>query len=156
MNDRRTLLVVVGLIAAGLVWWAQGGTVRTTATQDGTSPSASSTPSPSPTGSRSPGGGSSTDPGSGLVWVDPADLPEEARDMLVLIDRGGPFRYEEDGGTFGNFEGLLPARDRGYYREYTVDTPGSPDRGARRIVTGAGGEYYWTRDHYESFERIAR
>ena len=75
---------------------------------------------------------------------------------MRLVDRGGPFPEDEDGSTFGNFEGLLPDRERGYYREFTVATPGLESRGARRIVAGDGGELYWTRDHYASFERIAR
>ena len=57
--------------------------------------------------------------------------------------------------TFGNFERILPRQDSGYYREYTVPTPGESDRGARRIVTGAGGEKYYTQDHYDSFKFIA-
>jgi ribonuclease T1 len=57
--------------------------------------------------------------------------------------------------TFGNYEGLLPPRRRGYYREYTVPTPGARDRGARRIVAGRGGDYYWTADHYRTFKKIA-
>lgn len=98
-----------------------------------------------------------TDPESGLRWVLEVELPVEAQGTLALIDQGGPFPYPgKDGSTFGNFEGLLPDRERGYYAEYTVLTPGSSDRGARRIITGDGGEYYWTEDHYESFERISR
>lgn len=93
---------------------------------------------------------------SGLPWVDLADLPPEAADTVGLIDAGGPYPYDEDDGTFGNFEGILPDRPRGYYREYTVETPGSNDRGARRIVAGSEGELYWTADHYQSFERIMR
>jgi ribonuclease T1 len=89
-------------------------------------------------------------------------LPPEARETLALIKQGGPFPYRKDGSTFGNFEKRLPLRNRGYYKEYTVKTPGSRDRGARRIVAGAGatgdvrtsGEYYYTDDHYESFRRI--
>ena len=100
--------------------------------------------------------GASTDPASGLPWVAEPDLPAEARDTLGLIDAGGPFPYDEDDRTFLNREGLLPERSGGYYREYTVETPGEDDRGARRIVTGSEGEYYWTPDHYASFERIAR
>lgn len=100
------------------------------------------------------------DPESGLDWVDVRDLPAEAHDTLALIDAGGPFPYDKDGSTFGNFEGILPEQDRGYYREYTVETPGLDHRGPLRIVTGDedGGdvEYYWTEDHYESFERIRR
>ena len=92
-----------------------------------------------------------------------ADLPPEARQTLDLIKHGGPFPYpRKDGSSFGNFEKRLPERPRGYYREYTVPTPGSRDRGARRIVAGGGphgdvarsGEYYYTHDHYRSFRRI--
>ena len=90
------------------------------------------------------------------------DLPPEARDTLSLIRRGGPFRYRQDGSVFGNREGRLPAKGRGYYREYTVPTPGAKDRGARRIVTGplaggkarTSGEVYYSDDHYNSFRRI--
>jgi ribonuclease T1 len=81
-------------------------------------------------------------------------LPAEARQTLALIKAGGPFPYQRDGSVFGNREGLLPERSRGYYREYTVKTPGAKDRGARRIVAGRGGEYYYTGDHYRSFQRI--
>lgn len=89
-----------------------------------------------------------------------ADLPSEARTTHRLILQGGPFPYRKDGTVFFNRERLLPARPRGEYREYTVPTPGSPDRGARRIV--CGGEpprtpdvCYYTADHYASFRRIA-
>lgn len=82
-----------------------------------------------------------------------AFLPAEAHDVLRRIARGGPFEYRQDGGVFRNREGRLPPRPRGYYREYTVATPGSPDRGARRIVTGGHPprEYWYTDDHYRSF-----
>lgn len=90
------------------------------------------------------------------------ELPPEARDTLSLIKRGGPFRYRQDGSVFGNRERRLPASARGYYREYTVPTPGAKDRGARRIVAGSGaggdvrtsGEYHYSNDHYNSFRRI--
>lgn len=81
-------------------------------------------------------------------------LPQEARATLALIRTGGPFPYPRDGVLFSNRERLLPSRPRGYYREYTVPTPGSRDRGARRIVAGQPAEYYWTADHYRSFARI--
>lgn len=85
------------------------------------------------------------------------DLPVEAQETLRLIDAGGPFPYPgKDGSTFGNFEGLLPEQERGYYREYTVPTPGEDDRGARRLVTGEGGEIYYTDDHYSSFDEVLR
>lgn len=87
---------------------------------------------------------------------DPAWLPPEARETLRLIARGGPFPYPQDGGIFGNRERQLPPQPRGWYREYTVDTPGSRDRGARRIITGGDPpvELYFTDDHYRSFRRI--
>ncbi len=80
-------------------------------------------------------------------------LPAEARTTIALIQRGGPFPYRQDGSVFGNREGRLPERPRGYYREYTVDTPGSGDRGARRIVTGGTPPqaWYYSEDHYGSF-----
>ena len=86
-------------------------------------------------------------------------LPPEARHTVVLIKAGGPFPYQRDGAVFHNRESLLPKRSRGYYREYTVNTPGAKDRGARRIVAGGCGEfgcleYFYTEDHYRSFRRI--
>jgi len=84
-----------------------------------------------------------------------AQLPPEARAALALIKQGGPFPYSRDGIVFGNREGLLPAQSRGYYREYTVPTPGLSHRGPRRIVSGGrGGEYWYSADHYRSFKRI--
>jgi ribonuclease T1 len=82
------------------------------------------------------------------------ELPVEARTTLALIKAGGPFPYAQDGRVFSNREKLLPMQRRGYYREYTVRTPGVRERGARRIVAGGGGEYYYTADHYRSFWRI--
>lgn len=83
------------------------------------------------------------------------ELPEQARTTLALIRQGGPFPYAKDGSVFHNREGRLPARERGYYREYTVPTPGSRDRGARRIVAGGGSaEFWYTADHYRTFKRI--
>jgi len=82
------------------------------------------------------------------------DLPEEARQTLELIKSNGPFPHKQDGSTFGNRERRLPLRAQGYYREYTVKTPGARDRGARRIISGNGGEFYYTEDHYKSFMRI--
>lgn len=92
--------------------------------------------------------------GRGEAEIAVAQLPPEARQTLDLIKRGGPFPYGKDGSVFGNREGLLPRQQRGYYREYTVPTPGSRDRGARRIVAGRGGDYWYTADHYRSFRRI--
>jgi ribonuclease T1 len=83
-----------------------------------------------------------------------AKLPPEARDTLRLIKQGGPFPYPRDGVVFGNYEQLLPQQPRGYYREYTVKTPGARNRGARRIVCGVPVECYYSSDHYRTFQRI--
>ena len=89
-----------------------------------------------------------------------SELPAQGQRTYEAILNGGPFRYEKDGTVFGNRERLLPPARRGHYREYTVATPGSRDRGARRIV--CGGEQrttpeacWYTADHYASFRRIA-
>lgn len=83
-----------------------------------------------------------------------SQLPSEARDTLHLIRQGGPFPYARDGTVFGNRERKLPQRAQGYYREYTVKTPGARDRGARRIVCGPIPECYFTSDHYRTFSYI--
>ncbi|MGD9872477.1 MAG: ribonuclease domain-containing protein [Thauera sp.] len=85
-----------------------------------------------------------------------AGLPPEAIETLALIQQGGPFPYRKDGSTFQNRERLLPSKPRGYYREYTVPTPGARDRGARRIVSGGNPPrvFYYTADHYRSFRQI--
>lgn len=90
-----------------------------------------------------------------------AQLPSQGRTMLALIYQGGPFRHEKDGVVFGNRERLLPAKNRGYYREYTVRTPGERSRGARRIVCGGlqpalPDACYYSGDHYASFRRIVQ
>ena len=98
-----------------------------------------------------------------LVWggalgfagdIEVKALPPEARQTLGLIRSGGPFPYARDGAVFNNREAQLPKHSRGYYREYTVKTPGARDRGARRIIVGHGGELYYTEDHYRTFRRI--
>ncbi len=99
---------------------------------------------------------------SALAEVRVDELPAEALHTLALIKRGGPYPYRKDGTVFGNREKRLPPQPRGYYTEYTVTTPHSRDRGARRIVAGRGaardpatsGEYYYTDDHYNTFRRI--
>ncbi|MEU6880652.1 ribonuclease [Streptomyces sp. NPDC046712] len=84
-----------------------------------------------------------------------SDLPSQAHDTLRLIEQGGPFPYSQDGSVFQNREGVLPAHSTGYYHEYTVKTPGSSTRGARRIVTGdAYQEDYYTADHYATFDLV--
>lgn len=98
-------------------------------------------------------------PGEGLAVISERELPPQGRDTYAKIQQGGPFSYEKDGVVFGNRERLLPSQKRGYYREYTVKTPGSRDRGARRIVCGgkpaAPDACYYTADHYSSFRKIA-
>ena len=95
----------------------------------------------------------------GLAVAPLSSLPRQAQDVYGRILQGGPFRYDKDGTVFGNRERLLPNEKRGYYREYTVPTPGERDRGARRIVCG-GKEVrqpetcFYTRDHYASFQQI--
>lgn len=90
-----------------------------------------------------------------------AELPPQGRTILALIHQGGPFRHDKDGTVFGNRERLLPSQPRGYYREYTVRTPGVSHRGARRIVCGGQvpaqpDACYYTEDHYASFRRIVQ
>lgn len=92
--------------------------------------------------------------GRPLGTIGLAALPIEARTTLELIRNGGPFPYRKDGSVFQNREQRLPFRPRGYYREYTVPTPGATDRGARRIIAGERQEYFYTSDHYRSFRRI--
>jgi ribonuclease T1 len=84
-----------------------------------------------------------------------SSLPPQAAQTVALIKNGGPFPYpRNDGVVFGNNEHLLPTEPSGYYHEYTVPTPGSSDRGSRRIITGKGGQFYYTSDHYEHFEPV--
>ncbi len=99
---------------------------------------------------------SSSTPESGLPTIAVGELPGQARETLALIDRGGPYPYDQDNTIFGNNERLLPQRQRGYYREYTVVTPGASSRGTRRLVVGADGDVYYTADHYESFRQVLR
>ncbi|MGE5049323.1 MAG: ribonuclease domain-containing protein [Deltaproteobacteria bacterium] len=93
-------------------------------------------------------------PNAAAEDVGVSQLPREAQETIARIRKGGPFPYAKDGAVFGNREGTLPRAKRGYYREYTVKTPGVRSRGARRIVAGAGGEMYYSDDHYNHFRRI--
>lgn len=157
-----TVLVVLGLLSFGGTGIL--GQLTDSATPEG---GVSATPGPGaatgPSAQGSPSAGSGTDAApqpqaqhnpSGLPEVRESALPAEGRRTLALIRAGGPYSYRQDDQTFGNFERILPRRDRGYYREYTVPTPGETDRGARRIVAGDGGEKYYTDDHYETFRFI--
>lgn len=142
---RRNAWLIIGLLLVGLWAWSQHGPQATVPAGD------------TPTASRTSGDHEplALPPQSARAGY-PAWLPAEALDTLALIERGGPFPHRQDGGTFQNRERLLPARRRGYYREYTVRTPGSRDRGARRIVSGGNppAEFFYTDDHYRSFRRF--
>ncbi len=107
----------------------------------------------SATSSESAASDSSTAPDSVSAPLEESEASGIAN-TLAAIESGDPLPHEEDGQTFQNREGLLPQQPTGYYREYTVETPGSPDRGARRLVIGEGGETYYTADHYASFTQI--
>ena len=152
-RQRYRWLVLLAAAAILVVWFF-------TPTQDDPAGSRSPSAVPSATSTDDENGFPPTaggvDPDSGLPYVAEASLPDEARDVLARIDDGGPFAYpDNDGVTFENREDLLPDQPMGYYREYTVES--APQvRGPRRIVTGDGGEYYWTDDHYDSFSRIER
>ena len=152
MRNRSILpLLLTGLVVLAL--FAFGGTGFLGQLTESTTPEAASTAEPAPAAPAPPA--PAPENPSGLPEVRESALPAEGRKILNLIRAGGPYRYSQDDQTFGNFERILPRRDRGYYREYTVPTPGEPDRGARRIVAGAGGDKYYTDDHYESFKFIA-
>ena len=92
---------------------------------------------------------------SDTAVVQVSELPEQARETLTLIKRGGPFAYAQDGAVFVNRERLLPIAPRGIYREYTVRTPGRADRGGRRIIASSSGQFWYSEDHYRSFRLIA-
>ena len=143
LRTRRPLLALL-LLGVLLV---SGYVLSAVRSDDGPAPgaaAATATAGTAPAGSGTAGAGT----------VRAAELPVQARRVLRLVDAGGPFPYPQDGTVFGNVERLLPARPRGWYREYTVPTPGESDRGARRIVVGRDGTRYYTADHYESFTRI--
>lgn len=95
--------------------------------------------------------GDSSPSSSGMQVKPLSQLPPEVDDTWRLIVKGGPYPYREDGQTFQNREGLLPHEKAGYYREYTVDTPRSDDRGTQRLIYGSGKELFYTADHYKSF-----
>jgi guanyl-specific ribonuclease Sa len=136
--------VMAALLFAGWLLWPRA--VKSPAPERAPTPAAAA---PAPSAARV-SGFTSDDPALASL---PAFLPDEARRTVGLIARGGPFPHRQDGVVFGNREGHLPSKPRGYYREYTVDTPGVDHRGARRIVTGGWPPqaWYYTDDHYDSF-----
>ncbi|WP_426765807.1 ribonuclease domain-containing protein [Pseudarthrobacter sp. 1G09] len=157
MRNRKILplLLAALVVVAVLVFGGQGvlGQLTEGTTTAPTTGAAAASASASPAQSRPAPAPARKNP-SALPAIRESQLPAEGRRVLALIRAGGPYRYSQDDQAFGNFEGILPRRDRGYYREYTVPTPGESDRGARRIVAGADGEKYYTGDHYESFSFI--
>lgn len=156
---RRYGWLIVGLVLVALWAWSQRsgpttapdtGGVRTTQDSDAHAPLATTLPDTG-TRSRAPAPAEASRSGA---W--PAYLPAEALDTLQLIARGGPYPNRQDGATFQNRERLLPSQPRGYYHEFTVHTPGSRDRGARRIIAGGDPptEFFYSDDHYRSFRRF--
>ena len=135
---RRPLLALIVLLVALGIGYAVHATE-----------SKSPTDSPS---TRPPISATTLAPTAGLTAL--STLPAQAWDTVRLIQAHGPFPYSQDGVVFNNAERHLPSEKNGYYHEYTVKTPGSSDRGARRIITGADGEYYYTADHYDSFVQV--
>ena len=139
-------MTALALVVLLIVLLAAGSTPNTAA------PAASTRSAPAVAVGRQP-----RDPESGLVLVEVGSLPVQARQTISLIERGGPYPYAKDGAVFGNRERLLPSRPNGFYREYTVPTPGEDDRGPRRIVTGdQDRQFFYTDDHYASFVRVRR
>lgn len=124
-------------------------TATPTATRTATPTATRTTATTSPYADLAP-----AEPTTDLRTMTVAQLPAEGIETLELIEQGGPFPYAKDGATFSNREGILPKQPSGFYEEYTVETPGSDDRGARRIVTGDDGSRFYTADHYNSFREV--
>ncbi|MGA4669679.1 ribonuclease domain-containing protein [Propionibacteriaceae bacterium Y1923] len=193
LTNRRGLLMLVAAILLVLLagyFFRDPGSVgepsTPSATESSSAPGAasSSAPDSSAPGSTAPASAARTSTAGrastssvpstdadGLAVIAVADLPAEAQEVYRLLMASGPFEYQKDGTVFGNREGLLPSKPNGYYREFTVETPGSRDRGARRFVVGGCGKQtsttpvratacstshpiYYTDDHYESFRRV--
>ncbi|MFE7562636.1 ribonuclease domain-containing protein [Kitasatospora sp. NPDC057500] len=171
------LAVLLSVIAAAVGYVASdgsgdgtgGSTPKAAASSTGPAaasgtPSASAAPSaPKPSAPKPSAPATPPAATAAATWVptDPAmpdvcrtRLPGQALDTLGLIAEGGPYPYRSDGIVFENRENRLPRKASGYYHEFTVVTPGSADRGARRVVTGDSGEQYWTADHYGTFQEI--
>jgi guanyl-specific ribonuclease Sa len=156
-NRRRITAALTGLLVLVLGGWLVQNVVA--GTGPGSSIGSSVTPSASskPTAGAVPGssagtGGNVAGSYSGLAVQPLSSLPAEATDTWKLIKAGGPYPYpRNDDVVFGNVEKLLPLKGSGYYYEYTVKTPGSTDRGGRRLITGRAAEVYYTGDHYSSF-----
>ncbi|MDS0136419.1 MULTISPECIES: ribonuclease domain-containing protein [unclassified Amycolatopsis] len=144
-NRRRITAALIGLLVLVLGGWL---------VKDNLGSGSSSPATPSSASSTAPAKGGAAVPGadSGLPVKALSALPPQATDTWKLIEAGGPYPYpRNDDVVFENREKRLPGKKSGYYHEYTVKTPGSPDRGARRLITGQAHELYYTGDHYASF-----
>ncbi|NWL32291.1 ribonuclease domain-containing protein [Paenarthrobacter nitroguajacolicus] len=155
-RNRNKLVAFAGLVIAVVVLvvaMVGGGslTAPTTAPPSGVPTAGQST---TPASGTATSAASAVANPSTLPTINASQLPKEARQTLALIAKGGPYPYDRDGVNFGNFEGLLPKKSGGFYKEYTVPTPGESDRGARRIIVGKDSAKYYTPDHYESFTFI--
>ncbi|MEP6853128.1 MAG: ribonuclease domain-containing protein [bacterium] len=156
-RTRRPLLALLALLALLVIGYtvnavrgddrSPSGAASTRPTNSSAIPVGGTRPSPGPSTVSSPR--RPRPPGAGAVAL--SALPDQARLTVDLILAGGPFPYSRDGVVFNNLEHHLPVHPRGYYREYTVPTPGESDRGARRIIVGRNGQYYYTGNHYDSF-----
>ncbi|WP_414940538.1 ribonuclease domain-containing protein [Amycolatopsis sp. cmx-11-51] len=150
-NRRRITAALIGLIVLVLAGWFVKDGISGDDTKSTSAPASSSSAAGKPGGTEVNQGKVAGEE-SGLPVKPLTGLPPQASDTWKLIKAGGPYPYpRNDDVTFQNREKVLPAKDSGYYREYTVKTPGSQDRGARRLVTGTGKELYYTGDHYKSF-----
>lgn len=149
---RYASLLLLALLVGAMLLWLHRPLAPATQFSSGPALSGTATPRPAPSD------------GTARTGLDcpvsseplPAYLPREACDTLTRIVDHGPFLHRQDGVVFGNYEGLLPQEPRGYYHEYTVETPGADNRGARRIIVGGTPPevYYYTGDHYRSFRRF--
>jgi ribonuclease T1 len=146
-NRRRITAALIGLLVLVL-----GGWLVKDAVSDGSSSPAPSSSAGSPASAPAKGGAAVPGADSGLPVKALSALPAQAADTWKLIEKGGPYPYpRNDDVVFENREKRLPGKKSGYYHEYTVKTPGSADRGARRLITGQARELYYTGDHYASF-----
>lgn len=151
------LALVLVVVLTRLVGGAEGSGPGSAGPGASASSAPSASKSPRNPTTRAPSAAATRDPETGLRVVALSSLPRQAQQTVALIDRGGPFPYRQDGATFGNRERRLPSHPSGWYREYTVVTPGEDDRGPRRIVTGDDDrQVFYTADHYDSFVRVAR
>ena len=155
---RNPLAFFLLLFALGGFWWMQHRPATVPATVEAPASSSRHAPAAEPLALPSPAAAPPASPTAASTATTglPAYLPAEARQTIALIQRGGPYPHRQDDGVFGNFEGHLPRQPRGWYHEYTVETPGARNRGTRRIITGGTPprEWYYTDDHYASFRRF--